>query len=262
MSKLLITSGCSFSECVSTHSITWPKHLFKNLQNYEYTEHISGAMGSQGNGLISRGIIYNVSEALKKYNSNDILVGVMWSNSNRLDYRTSDPNLLSWGKNNVDGWIENPTSFVKNGEKRWVILNHGWTSTEATTYYKYFYDFIGSAIYSLEHILRTQYYLKSKGVKYFFTNFVDNNIIDYTSSDTELFQDELNYLYDEIDQSQYLPVTSEHRWIYENSTTKEQFINDHLYNNRLSVWIHPSSQQHEEFTNQVIIPWLLNKKYI
>ena len=166
MGKILITSGCSFSECLSTVVDTWPRHLYRHLQNNGFSEHISSAMGSQGNGLISRGIIYNVNEALKKYSSEEILVGVMWSNATRLDYRCTDPNLLSWGNQNTDGWIENPTSFVKDAEKRWVILNHGWEgNTEAITYYKHFYDYIGSVIYSLEHILRTQYYLKSKGIK-------------------------------------------------------------------------------------------------
>lgn len=263
MSKILITSGCSFSECLSTVVDTWPRHLYRHLQNYGFSEHISSAMGSQGNGLISRGIIYNVNEALKKYSSEEILVGVMWSNASRLDYRCTDPNLLSWGNKNTDGWIENPTSFVKDAEKRWVILNHGWEgNTEAITYYKYFYDYIGSVIYSLEHILRTQYYLKSKGIKYFFTNFSDNNIIDFTSLDTERFKNELYYLYDEIDKSTYLPVSSEHRWVYENSKTKDEFIKNHMYNNRMSAWIHPNTDQHKEFTDQVIMPWLKEKNYI
>jgi len=263
MSKILITSGCSFSECIGIHTNTWPRHLYNTLQSYNFTKHISSAMGSQGNGLISRGIIYNVSKALEQYHHDDILVGVMWSDSNRMDYRCSNPKLLSWGTKNTDGWIENPTSFVNNAEKHWVILNHAWiNNTEAAAYYKNFFDHVGMSIYSIEHILRTQYYLKTKNVKYFFTNFVDNNIIDSESNDAKIFKDELDYLFNEIDQSQYLPVNSEHSWLYNHSKTKEQFIKNHMYNNRLSMWIHPNSEQHQEFTDQVILPWLLDKKYI
>jgi hypothetical protein len=60
--KTLITGGCSFSECVSTNIDTWPRHLARALP--EYT-HISTGLGSQGNGLISRRVIYEVSECLK-----------------------------------------------------------------------------------------------------------------------------------------------------------------------------------------------------
>ena len=72
--KILLTGGCSFSECISTHIDTWPRHLEKNLPTYE---HISTGMGSQGNGLISRRIIYNLTQLIKKINSENILVGIM-----------------------------------------------------------------------------------------------------------------------------------------------------------------------------------------
>ena len=71
MSKILITSGCSFSECISYLAETWPKHLARLLPEYE---HNSYAMGSQGNGLISRGIIYGVSQALRTYKPEDIFI--------------------------------------------------------------------------------------------------------------------------------------------------------------------------------------------
>ena len=86
MKKILNTSGCSFSECVTyiAGNGTWPRHLAKTLEEHE---HVSYAMGSQGNGLISRSIIYGVTKALQTYKPEDILVGVMWSGSNRHDFR-------------------------------------------------------------------------------------------------------------------------------------------------------------------------------
>jgi len=265
MSKVLITSGCSFSETASPESdnwVTWPWHLYQKLQQHGYNDFRNCAMGSQGNGLISRGIIYNVIKALETYKPEDILVGVMWSGSNRHDYRTTRTDLLSFGTTNTDGWIENPTGLVSDSEKKWVILNHGWTTKESEVYYKYFFDYIGHWIYSIEHVLRTQYFLKSKNIKYFFTNFADNNIVDWTSMDYKIHKSEIDYLYNEIDQSYYLPVSSEHRWVYENSTTKEEFRQKHFVNNDWSYWIHPNRQQHQEFTNQVIYPYLSQKNYI
>lgn len=265
MSKVLITSGCSFTETTESDSNnwkTWPIHLYKILQNFGYTKFVNCAMGSQGNGLISRGIIYNVIKALEEYDTKDILVGVMWSGSNRADYRCADTNLLSFGNTNTDGWIENPTSFVDGASKNWVIMNAGWTNEESQTYYKYFHDFTGSTIYSIEHILRTQYFLQAKGIKYFFTDFTDNNIVDKTSADYALFQKEIDYLYNLIDFDHYLPVSSEHRWVYENSKTKEEFHKNHHFNGNISKWIHPNFEQHKEFVENIIYPYLVTNNLV
>ena len=166
MRKILITSGCSFSECISTHVDTWPRHLHRTLPGYE---HKSYAMGSQGNGLISRGIIYGVIEALKTHRPEDILVGVMWSGANRHDFRCHDINELCFVQDKIhNGWIENPTSFVNDADKNWVILNVNWAddggNLEAETYYKMFHDQIGHSIYSIEHILRVQYFLQKYNI--------------------------------------------------------------------------------------------------
>lgn len=265
MSKVLITSGCSFTETTELDTNnwkTWPIHLYKILENHGYTKFINCAMGSQGNGLISRGIIYNVCKALETYDSEDILVGIMWSSSNRMDYRCTSPDLLSFGNTNTDGWIENPTSFVDGASKNWVIMNAGWTNEESQTYYKYFHDFTGSTIYSIEHILRTQYFLQAKGIKYFFTDFTDNNIVDKTSADYALFQKEIDYLYNLIDFDHYLPVSSEHRWVYENSKTKEEFYEKHFFNGRRASWIHPNREQHKEFVENIVYPHIVSKSLI
>lgn len=263
MSKILITSGCSFTE--TTHKdpdfwFTWPVWLFDKLKNHRFDTWQNSAMGSQGNGLISRGVFYNVCKALEKYDPADILVGVMWSGSTRLDYRCSDPKMLSWGSTNQDGWIENPTQFVKDADKFWVIMNNGWQNEEARLYHKYFFDFVGSTIYSIEHILRLQLFLESKRVPYFFTNFADHNIIPkdgFTENHPEI-----SYLYKQIDVSKYLPVTSMHRWCYEHSSTREQWKLEHLYNGVWSPWIHPRKIQHQEFVDKVVYPYLIDKKLI
>ena len=267
MSKLLITSGCSFSECVVNHLEiwpkhlvneleTWPKHLLCKLENNGYKDHYSFGMRSQGNGLISRGIMYQVTKALETYKPEDILVGVMWSHSNRFDYRCEDPSLLSWGNKNKHYWKENPRNIVDGAPKNWVIGNKHWDSIEFSTYFKYYYSNIGASILSLEHILRTQYFLKSKEIKYFFTDFVDDNIF----LDTDKDNIELKYLINELDKDQYLPVSSEHGWLIENSETKEDFIKEHLVHNIKHV--HPNTQQHEEFVNKIIYPWLQEKGYV
>lgn len=263
MSKILITSGCSFSECISTHIDTWPRHLFTALKEHGYEKHISSAMGSQGNGLISRGVLYNVIEALKTYSHTDILVGVMWSGSNRYDFRCTNPNDLLFVQEKIhNGWIENPTQFVKDADKNWVILNHHWgadqdghRNPEAKMYYKYFYDDIGNSIRSIEHILRLQLFLEKKNVKYFFTNYTDQNIV------TNYLKDhiEIKYLYDQINFENYLPVVSEYNWCEKNIQNKDAWIKGGWNG---TGWIHPTTEMHKEFVRRVIYPWLKHKTYV
>jgi hypothetical protein len=105
--KQLITSGCSFSECRS-HVGTWPKHLADALPDYA---HVSTAMGSQGNGLISRRAIYQVTEALKQTSPEDILVGIMWSGPDRHDFYQ----LGNKQFDNQDGWMETPHALCPTG---------------------------------------------------------------------------------------------------------------------------------------------------
>lgn len=255
MKKLLITSGCSFSECISYATTTWPIHLAKELSGYEHTSY---AMGSQGNGLISRSIIYGVIEALKTHKPEDILVGVMWSGSNRHDFRCTSPSLLHFVSDKVhNGWMENPTSFVKDSTKNWVILNTNWTENnkEALTHYKMFHDEIGSSIYSIEHILKTQWFLQSKNIKYFFTNYMDHNIV----VPENITHPEIDYLYKQIDTEHYLPVTSQYDWISKNSKYAESNPEEW---NILTGPHHPTTEMHKEFVDEVIVPWLSERKYI
>jgi|688.fasta_scaffold459678_2 hypothetical protein len=276
MSKVLITSGCSFSECIHYDNPAfrknWPIHLAESLKEYGYDKHISSALPSQGNGLISRGIIYNVVEALKHYDAKDILVGVMWSGANRHDFRSPDPKLLDFVINNQHNHVyENPTGFVKDAPKSWAILNVNWSDSgnkEAEIYYRMFHDKIGSSIYSIEHILRVQYFLRSKGVPYFFTDYSDHNIC----QPTDKLNPEISYLYEQIDKSYYLPVTSEFQWIVDNNILLDEWLPEDSWKQVLveeangvlykwNRWLHPSSNQHKEFVDRIIMPFI-NDMYI
>ena len=128
--KQLITGGCSFSECIG-HPGTWPRHLADALPGYQHT---STAIGSQGNGLISRRVIYQVTETLKHTAAQDILVGIMWSGPDRHDfYINSVPEMFE-----SDGWMENPTKFIKDSPGAWAIMNNGWKMHHAKIYFTEF----------------------------------------------------------------------------------------------------------------------------
>ena len=238
--KILITSGCSFSELDGAHYGTWPNHLSALLPDYQ---HVATGLGSQGNGLISRRIIYAVTEALKTTAAENILVGIMWSGPDRYDFFKENVKFNS----NIDTWVENPTGFVKDADKNWVIVNHSWRNEFARQYYGTFHSIVGSVIYTYEHILRTQWFLKLHGIKYFMTAYTSEVMYNWSKDHPEV-----KYLRDQIDQDQFLPVPGEWDWCEYNSGIPFTTPNDG----------HPNKQQHRAFTEQIVIPFLQNKKYI
>jgi len=234
--KTLVTGGCSFSECISPWIDTWPRHLARALPDYQ---HISTAMGSQGNGLISRRIIYQITQLLKTINAKDILVGIMWSSPVRHDFYSIDELELE----PHDGWIENPTRFVDNTTGGWVIVNPGWRNQYAVQHYGNFYNHTGSLVYTYEHILRTQWFLKLHDIRYFMSTYTDKIFPPDSINHTEV-----RYLYDQIDHSKFLPVGGEYEWCRDRSGLP-------IPGERQGD-LHPSTEQHGEFTHRVILPFL------
>lgn len=236
--KLLLTGGCSFSECISPWISTWPKHLAIHLNNYT---HISKGMGSQGNGLISRSIIYQLTESLKIADPHNILVGIVWSGPSRHDfYLNQPPNLL-----NNDGWIENPTGFTKN--KNWIIVNHNWSNQYAKMYYSTFFDEVGSVIYTIEHILRTQWFLEKYNIPYFMSTYTSEAI----PKSVGRHQD-VKHLFDQINFDNFLPVDGIYEWCRDHSGLEFPSPDDN----------HPSSEQHGLFTEKIIMPFLQERNLI
>jgi hypothetical protein len=236
--KILISSGCSFTD--TAWDRTWPVYLAEYFRDIERKEL---GLGSSGNGLISRKVIYEVSEALKKYRPEEILVGIMWSNRDRSEFYSRGQ--LKY--ENSDGWRQNPTNFIPNTNKSWNLLHWGWKNNFSKLYYSTFHDNIGSLIYTYEHILRTQWFLKLNNVPYFMSNITEelfnNNITN---------ESDVKHLYNLIDKSHFLPVAGEHEWARDHSGLS--FADDDSF--------HPTSEQHKLFTNQVVLPFLKEKNYI
>ena len=116
VSRVLITSGCSFSETLVEE--TWPIHLQRMLvdeTNFSAQNLMSLGLGSQGNGLISRKIIHGVHEQLKVRKPEDILACIMWSGPTRHEQYSSDRDVILRLKHgsNSDQWMINPTRVVE-----------------------------------------------------------------------------------------------------------------------------------------------------
>lgn len=243
--KTLITSGCSFSypAFFSEHVITWTRHLHALIPEYNAIYH---GTGSQGNGLISRRVIYEVTRQLNQgIDPDDILVGIMWSGSDRHDIY--NPEIAQHLKDQPrENWVENPIGFVSGEENNWLILSPSWQFKENVAYYRYIHDIIGGTVLTMEHILRTQWFLDQQKIKYFMTTFTDEVL-----SPACVYHPECKYLYDQIDFSNFLPVSSEHTWVHQSSLP----FPDAGYN-------HPNNAQHKLFVDEIVYPWLVEQGYI
>ena len=244
--KQFVSGGCSFSECVSLKTHTWPMHLWAKLPDYT---HIPRAMGSIGNGLISRRVIYTLCQLLKQHDPDKILVGIMWSGPDRHEYY--NPQIPEYirdaGEKHLDTYgMENPTNVVT--EKHWVVLNDPWRhNNDRLVYYTHFHDHIGALVYTYEHILRTQWFLKSHGIKYFMSTYNGSVFPDHAKN-----HNEIAHLLEQINFDKFLPVTGEYEWCRDHSGLAFPVKGDD----------HPGTAQHKLFTEQVIWPFLEKNNYL
>lgn len=268
--KYFISTGCSFTEVpilgIDTQtyveidnfkgqSLSWPVHVNNHLKS---TPKYSGK-GASGNGIISRTTIYEVNKALKEYKADEILVGIMWSGAYRHELYFTKPEIKfhlmpSFPNSRNPATIGEDYNFYK-------VMPY-WDDELSRFYYKNIYDEIGSYMLTLEHILRTQWYLQSKKIKYFMTTYYPAVF----PKPEMLENSNLKYLYNMIDFDYFLPVKSEYDWCVEYQDPKTWYLEfkDHPILSYLldGTNPHPNTLQHKAFADKIIIPFLESKGWI
>lgn len=298
----LITAGCSYSQ-PANKDITWPFHLQNKLTSVKHVAH--RGHGAAGNSIISRKVISTILSALEQGTSPDqMLVGIMWSACDRQSHYSEKyqhnfmTTTVRGGPRNYnifleqidDGSFDRPifadttdtpdnfgtnNPFVVRNPKApsHYILNPHWEDEMTTKYFESWVNPEKAIIETCEHILRTQWFLKDKGIRYFMTEY-DHDVFTYMgpihstgiySAQSEcivnpdeytpekhfayLNNPEINYLYKEIDKNYWLPIQHLQDWV----------TNTSVYNHRKVGDPHPSTEQHKDFTEQIIVPFLLEK---
>jgi hypothetical protein len=177
-----------------------------------------------------------VSQLLKTHAAEDLLVGIMWTGRDRFDFYFEQPIEFT---TNMDGWIENPTRVADNAPGGWVICNPHWTHPHNAAWYRHYHNEVSAQIYTLEHIINLQNFLKLHNVKYFMTTAAANTFNDYYQNNANC-----SWLWEQVDWTKWLPVKNEHEWVKENCPIEG--VNN----------FHPRPDQHEKFVDQVIMPWI------
>ncbi len=231
---ILITGGCSFSATKTGKAKVWPHWLEKQTK----FNAVNTGSGSEGNGMISRRIIHAVHEQLKHTSADNILVGIMWSGPSRHEQYSSKKTEFN---GNIDGWMENPTSYVEKDLGGWIVYNNRWKIKQAQRFYRYMYDPVYSQMLTLEHIIRTQNYLKLHNIKYFMTTYMDE-VFALTDNSN------LDHLYEQIDYEYFLTNQGMLEWT-RTTGLQPRSNGDH----------HPTAEMHQLYTNKIIIPWIKQK---
>jgi hypothetical protein len=194
-------------------------------------------------------------------------------------------------------WLASSPMTIRDSKKsNFYTLNGHWDDELSIGYYSNYTNPVYAIMQTCEHVLRTQWFLKSLNIKYFMTEYdhdvftymgpvkldaypnsghregvsahiipVDlKDIVSRSEADAkkairdkkhkeEMFtrhnHPEVNYLYDMIDKDYWLPVRDLKDWT----------LNKSPYEQRESTDPHPSTEQQKDFTERVILPFLLEK---
>lgn len=254
--KYLITGGCSFSQ-LHNADVTWPVHLTDRILP-DNTQHTG--QGAADNTTISRKVIHRVSKLLSQgVDPGQILVGIMWSGVDRHSVYSTNKQLphisiapSAW----EDGQhcFRNPLNIASEHRNHYII-NPQWSDQTSTIYYKYFHDEIGSQMFTLENVLRTQWFLQSLGIDFFMTEYSWYSVHDHRPPENEqitiLDHPDLKYLLDLIDHDCWLPISCMTDWVLTNQIPYSR-PNDN----------HPSTLAHQQLVDQIIVPHLNSRNLL
>lgn len=239
--RCLIAAGCSFTQ-VPNADVSWPVHLRDYLCHIECTYFLG--QGAAGNGIISRRTIHHSLKAMKNYNVDDILVGIMWSGSDRHDFYQTKPasnyNIFTGSE-----FYCNPVRIAS--DYGFYLTNTHWDDEASKLYYKHFHDPVNSYIVTIEHILRTQMFLQKYNIPYFMTEYNDDVLPRYPEF---INHPDIKYLYDLIDKSYWLEVDNMYKWSVDSGIPFARPPDPH-----------PSTEHHDRFTKDIIMPYLYHKNY-
>lgn len=243
----LVTGGCSFT----AGDKTWPLPLSVLTKSTLYNVGI----GSASNETISRRVIWQIEILLSQgIDVENILVGVMWSGYTRQSFYFNHKkeyykkigkiiNRTTGNENPI-----NPNTWPQNDkEGAWCLATPGMDSSFINYYYKMYCNNVQSLIHSYESVLKLQWYLKLKNIKYFFTGYMSH----WNDDNFEHLQ--TDYLKNMIDYEHFI-LDTEYEWLLNNSKHqwRNNYMNDH----------HPSVEQHKQYTEEVILPFIKAKSLI
>ena len=244
--KHLVTSGCSFSDYENPQK-TWPVHLNDLIQD-EYHVYYLGAC-AQGEDYISRSVICRVQQLLKENESDNIFVMVCWSglqrrailvndDTTKMHYRFKD---CEMGKS--ESMREVPIGSWQDFDEEYLKI-----FTEEQ-----------NIIISLEHMIRTQDFLRVNNVDYKFFGFTnlfanldeENFLTKGRGARIDKKYPNTSYLFDIINWDKW--------WFHNEFGGLADWVNDNItdgFDGAGKNTGHPLTNSQRLFTKEVVLKWI------
>jgi hypothetical protein len=246
--KHLVTSGCSFSDYENPES-TWPLHFQDLTQDkYDKFRHL-GACG-QGEDYISRSVIYKVNQLLKDNNSDDIFVIVGWSGLQRRAIL-----------------VNNETTKMHYRFKDWYPMGESETmkGVPIGSWQDFDEEYLKllteeqNIIISLEHMIRTQDFLRVNNVDYKFFGFTnlfanldeENFLTKGRGARIDKKYPNTSYLFDIMDWNKW--------WFHNEFGGLADWVNENItdgFDGKGKNTGHPLANSQRLFTKEVVLKWI------
>lgn len=235
--KILVTGGCSFS----LGENTWAEFA---AQCFDHSYHT--AMGSMGNRLIARRIIYEVQSVIKQgADPKDILVLVQWTSPDRSEiyWREDQCSRATDQYRQLDNETVNPLRWPRDsGQGAWIIQNPNWQQPSSLVWYQHFWNAVEQRVKTAETWIMLEQWLAGQGVEWLWAG--------YTSEvyDPGLrLHPQLDYLYDQC-------LFDRWWWSPERGGQWEWLVEQGLALESQGFGSHPTRSQHEQWFLRQILP--------
>jgi hypothetical protein len=127
-------------------------------------------------------------------------------------------------------------------------MNAHWNDRATLNYIKNYYDEVGAFLLSIEHMLRTQWFLKQYKIPYFMTEYS----VDCLPRDINVSKhSDISYLLGMIDRTEWLSVDNMWQWAIDSGIPFARPPDPH-----------PATEHHFLFTKDKIIPHLFSRGII
>ena len=266
--KYLVAGGCSFT--TNSNSPSWPESVCSKMNMVG----VNTGTSAIGNNIIFLNVLYVLQRMLKQgIEKKDIVVVVMWSHADRLDYYRQDHRENILPDNKLFKKVMPVSKFVESSDGHWVPFspsNIGWISQnlkdggadmvpESTKEFvrlgeimmdEFYRTDVSRVISTMKNILALQEFLKNNGIKYLFAKYIEDAFIKDSWDHPEA-----SYLVDLIDWDMFIP-DGEFEWCYDNTDLpfKEQILFGRKRDRNMPS--HPTPEQHDIYAEQVIVPRL------